>query len=135
MKLLNDRNRAAIEFKHANVSAVMVAFGYPYIDGYKPRGNYQAMLVDAIEAQLTTNDELQAAVQAAVLRPATAAALTDPASVWVPTPKPARGKEAPAGYAPRLSPATRHYLAPEARNRSLDLPGEPFIVEPPKPPL
>src|SRR3546814_17676841 len=71
MKLLNDRNRAAIEFKHANVSAVMVAFGYPYIDGYKPRGNYQAMLVDAIEAQLTTNDELQAAVQAAVLRPAT----------------------------------------------------------------
>src|SRR3546814_1677337 len=56
MKLLNDRNRAAIEFKHANVSAVMVAFGYPYIDGYKPRGNYQAMLVDAIEAQLTTND-------------------------------------------------------------------------------
>src|SRR3546814_10343530 len=68
MKLLNDRNRAAIEFKHANVSAVMVAFGYPYIDGYKPRGNYQAMLVDAIEAQLTTNDELQAAVQAAVLQ-------------------------------------------------------------------
>src|SRR3546814_5887934 len=74
MKLLNDRNRAAIEFKHANVSAVMVAFGYPYIDGYKPRGNYQAMLVDAIEAQVTTNDELQAAVQAAVLRPATRSA-------------------------------------------------------------
>src|SRR3546814_20602894 len=83
IKLLKDRNRAAIEFKHANCSAVMVAFGYPYIDGYKPRGNYQAMLVDAIEAQLTTNDELQAAVQAAVLRPATAAALPDPASVWV----------------------------------------------------
>src|SRR3546814_20367338 len=119
MKLLNDRNRAAIEFKHANVSAVMVAFGYPYIDGYKPRGNYQAMLVDAIEAQLTTNDELQAAVQAAVLRPATAAALTDPASVWVPTPKPARVKEAPAGYAPSFSPAKRDYLAQEARNRSL----------------
>src|SRR3546814_13082926 len=87
------------------------------------------MRVDAIEAQLPTNDALQAAWQAAVLRPATATALTDPASVWVPTPKPARVKEAPAGYAPSFSPAKRDYLAQEARNRSLGRAGELFIVE------
>src|SRR3546814_19746328 len=87
------------------------------------------MRVDAIEAQLPTNDALQAAWQAAVLRPATATALTDPASVWVPTPKPARVKEAPAGYATSFSPAKRDYLAQEARNRSLGRAGELFIVE------
>src|SRR3546814_19246318 len=84
MKLPNDRNRAAIEFKHANVSAVMVAVGYPYIDGYKTRGNYQAMLVDAIEAHLTPNHALQDPVTAAGLRHDTAAAMTAPASVWDP---------------------------------------------------
>lgn len=129
LKLLDGRNRASVEFKHANISAVMVALGYPYIDGYKPRGNYQALLVDAVEAQLMANDELQAAVEAAVQRPATTAAVADPASVWVPTPKPARVNESQAGYAPNLSPAKRDYLAQEARNRSLGRAGELFIVE------
>src|SRR3546814_5455962 len=107
----------------------MVVLGYPYIDGYKPRGNYQAMLVDAVEAQLVANDELQAAVQAAVLRPANAAAVADLANVWVPTPKPARVKEAAADYSPNFSPAKRDYLAQEARNRSLGRAGELFVVE------
>jgi hypothetical protein len=129
LKLLDGRNRASVEFKHANISAVMVALGYPYIEGYKPRGNYQAMLVDAVEAQLMTNDELQAAVEAAVTRPAAATAMADPASVWVPSPKPARVRESAAGYAPNFSPAKRDYLAQEARNRSLGRAGELFIVE------
>src|SRR5690606_3083867 len=84
MPRLNGRSRASVEFKHANISAVMLALGYPYIEGYKPRANYQAMLVDAVEAQLALNDELQAAVQAAVLRPAITASAADPEKVWVP---------------------------------------------------
>ena len=38
---LDGRSRASLEFKHCNISAVLLALGYPYIDGYKPRGNYQ----------------------------------------------------------------------------------------------
>jgi hypothetical protein len=130
MKLLGDRrNLGAIEFKHANISAVMIALGYPYIDGYKPRGNYQALLVDVVEAQLLTNDELQAAAQAAVMQPASAVPVDDPASIWVPTPKGVRVKETAAGYAPRFSPAKRDYLIQEARNRSLGRAGELFVVE------
>jgi hypothetical protein len=129
LNLLDRRNRASVEFKHANISAVMVALGYPYIDGYKPRGNYQAMLVDVVETQLLVNEELQAAVQAAVLRPATAAPVTDLSNVWVPRPRPARIKEAPPTYAQTFSPAKRDYLAQEARNRSLGRAGELFIVE------
>lgn len=129
MQLLDGRSRASVEFKHANISAVMIALGYPYIDGYKPRGNYQALLVDAVEAQLATHDELQAAAQAAVLRPAAVVAVSDPASVWVPTPKPARVEEKAAKYAPKFSAVKRDYLAQEARNRSLGRAGELFVVE------
>src|SRR5690606_24363474 len=52
MQVLDGRSRPSIEFKHCNISAVMLALGYPYIDGYKPRGNYQALLADVVEAQI-----------------------------------------------------------------------------------
>ena len=49
MQLLQGRNRASIEFKHANISAVLLNLGdLPYIDGYKPRSNYQQMLEKAV---------------------------------------------------------------------------------------
>jgi len=126
---LDGRSRQSIEFKHCNISAVMLALGFPYIDGYKPRGNFQGMLLDVVEAQVQTNIELQEAAQAAVLRPATAAALTISDEVWVPAPRPSRIREAPAGYTPRFSPAKRDYLAQEARNRSLGHAGELFVLD------
>ena len=46
---LKSRSDASIEFKHANISAVLVNLGLPYIDGYKPRGNFQALLATAVE--------------------------------------------------------------------------------------
>ena len=126
---LDGRRRPSIEFKHCNISAVMLALGFPYIDGYKPRGNYQAMLLDAVEAQVQTNVELQDAAQAAVLRPATAAALEASEAIWVPAPKPSRIRETPASYMPCFSPAKRDYLAQETRNRSLGRAGELFVLE------
>lgn len=129
MQRLNGRNRASVEFKHANISAVMIALGYPYIDGYKPRGNYQAMLMDAVEAQLSADHELQTAVQAAVQRPAAPMQLTDVDGIWVPRPKSSRIRETAAPYVPNFSPAKRDYLAQEARNRSLGRAGELFVAE------
>lgn len=129
MRLLNGRSRASVEFKHANISAVMLALGYPYIEGYKPRANYHALLLDAVEAQLALHEELQAAVEAAVLRPAIAANVVDPGNVWVPTPKAAAVKDTLATYAPNFTTAKRDYLAQEARNRSLGRAGELFVVE------
>src|SRR5688572_12448610 len=38
---LQGRVAASVEFKHANISAVLVDLQLPYINGYKPRGNYQ----------------------------------------------------------------------------------------------
>ena len=47
-----DRSRLAIERKHQNISAVLVALGLPSIKGYKPLANYQQALFDAIEARI-----------------------------------------------------------------------------------
>lgn len=129
MQRLDGRSRQSIEFKHCNISAVMLALGFPYINGYKPRGNYQGMLLDAVEAQVQNNIELQDAAQAAVLRPAAAMARDSGGAIWVPAPKPSRIREAPASYTPRFSPARRDYLAQEARNRSLGRAGELFVLE------
>jgi hypothetical protein len=41
---LNGRSAGAIEFKHCNLSAVLCGMKLPYIDGYKPRFNYQRSL-------------------------------------------------------------------------------------------
>lgn len=125
---LDGRSRQAVEFKHCNISAVMVALGYPYVQGYKPRANFQAMLLDTVASQAQDNAAVQEAAQAAVLRPATAAALADPGSVWVPAPQPHRVSEPPAPYTPSFS-AVRDYLAQEARNRSLGRAGELFVLD------
>jgi hypothetical protein len=38
------RSKGSIEFTHANISAVLLNLGdLPYIDGYKPRSNYQQL--------------------------------------------------------------------------------------------
>jgi len=59
--VLTKRSRGSIEFKHANISAAMIVLGYRYVDGYKPRPNYQELLRDVIEARMAARPELAAA--------------------------------------------------------------------------
>lgn len=42
------RSKGSIEFKHQNISAVLEVLGLPYIQGYKPRRNFQESLVHAV---------------------------------------------------------------------------------------
>jgi len=46
--VLKARSRGSVEFKHANTSAILTLHGYPYIDGYKPRYNFQALLEQVV---------------------------------------------------------------------------------------
>lgn len=46
--LLRARSKGSVEFKHANISTVLTLYGYPYIDGYKPRFNFQALLEQVV---------------------------------------------------------------------------------------
>jgi hypothetical protein len=49
---LKKRTRTSIEYKHENISAVLVSLGLPYINGYKPASNYQRLLAQEVEAYL-----------------------------------------------------------------------------------
>lgn len=58
LPLLSGRKEAAVEFKHCNVSGVLVGMGLPYVEGYKPRGNYQQLLADRVAAFLDGRPQL-----------------------------------------------------------------------------
>src|SRR6185369_12997206 len=73
---LAGRSDGSIEFKHANISAVLTGLGLPYIEGYKPRGNYQSLLAMEVEAFLDKNPAfMEQLADAAMINPEKAPAL------------------------------------------------------------
>ncbi|MCS3891431.1 hypothetical protein M2171_000564 [Bradyrhizobium japonicum USDA 38] len=50
-----DRSKSSVEFKHRNISAVLVELGLPSIRGYFPAENYQAAIIAAIDRYLSQN--------------------------------------------------------------------------------
>ena len=129
--LLDGRSGPAIEFKHANISAVLIDLGRPYIAGYKPRSNYQHLLRTEIESRLANGIELDRIILTAVDAEAAAAAppLTLDA-VIVPVPVREQREATYERLKPKPAPATRiNYLEREARNASLGRAGELFALE------
>ena len=62
-QMLLNRSMGSIEFKHQNISAVMIDLGLPYISGYKPRSNYQGLLKEITAACLDSFPELIKAIE------------------------------------------------------------------------
>jgi len=58
MPLLQNRSEGSVEFKHQNISAILMELGQPYIVGYLPRSNYQQSLRNAIIQYLDRNPNL-----------------------------------------------------------------------------
>ena len=72
-RLLQGRSKASVEFKHANISAVLTLHGYPYIDGYKPSFNFQALLEQVVLEYLEVDrDFFDPLVAGPVLNPTAA---------------------------------------------------------------
>lgn len=123
---VNNRSEGSIEFKHQNISAVLVEMGFPYISGYKPRFNYQSQLKEVVLAHLAANqDEIEviSTVEDAAAQPFT--------SNW----KNVLDDELPERIA-SIDPPKRKYLARktnyskrEASNRKLGENGEAFVIE------
>lgn len=127
VKLLKNRSEGAVERKHSNISAVLIELGCPYIAGYKPLGNYQSLLYDVVADRLNNNDLFDRAALAAVQMPAAAPLPKDFANVLVDPPKLSHTAREPD--VPKIRTATkRDYIDREARNASLGLAGEEFVV-------
>lgn len=57
--LLQNRSDGSVEFKHQNISAILIELGQPYIKGYLPRFNYQQILKEAVIGYLSQNRKIE----------------------------------------------------------------------------
>jgi hypothetical protein len=107
----------------------MIDLGFPYLRGYQPRANYQALLGLVAEQQVSRSAALDRAALAAVQQPAVTPEQTDFKRVR--TTAPSRHEQASLNEPQRpllFKAVKRDYLEREAQNRSLGLAGEEFIV-------
>jgi hypothetical protein len=133
-RMLSGRTDAAIERKHQNISAILIEMGLPYVSGYKPLGNYQHILREAVAARLDGNRRLLTVVEEVVERPATVPSVDDILAAM--ESRPIRAPGAPFGVRDRTPDEGRvrtarqvDYLAKETRNRSLGAAGEEFVLQ------
>jgi hypothetical protein len=127
LQTLIGRSEGSLEFKHQNVSAVLMALGEVWINGYKPKANFQDSLVDAVARWLHRN-------HAWTTRPpkwsaSAASGLAEEAMLWI-GPPPTRSNAPPPPELERLTAiANRFDVADrDARNRALGKAGEERVL-------
>ena len=118
-----DRSEGSIEMKHQNISAVMVELGLPRIEGYVPAKNYQALLLEAVDACLNDNAELRGLLEGQNPVPGSRELVFDRCP-----PAARKGRPPPGDEVTRIirkfDPAQR-----DARNRALGTAGEELVLE------
>ena len=128
--LLRGRSKGSVEFKHANISAVLTLYGYPYIDGYKPRSNFQALLEQVVLEYLDLHRNFfEPLVAGPVLNPTTSpdASTLDMNRLVEPPPEAMRIPH--TMWSPTAKPSRFDFVARDAANRDLGRRGEEFVVE------
>ena len=129
LQKLNGRTDSAVERKHQNISAILIEFGVPYISGYKPLGNYQALLREIVEERLRLDSQFEKTADIACSVPAVPPLLSEYSNLLVDPPKFNHAAREPEAGIYRAVPQKRDYLAREARNASLGLAGEEFALQ------
>jgi len=59
LPLLANRSEGSVEFKHQNISAVLINQGQPYIKGYLPRFNFQRILEEKVVEYLFEDNKIE----------------------------------------------------------------------------
>lgn len=130
--VLQVRSRGAIEFKHQNISAVLLELGYPYVSGYKPRRNYQELLRTVVTQRLAASPHLERTASEAVDAPVDSMPeIPDILSLLVAPPAPVERR---AEYTGVHEPRTRsgnfvNWLERESHNRSLAAACEKLVLD------
>lgn len=124
---LNSRTEGSIEFKHQNISAVLIKYGFPYILGYKPRSNYQSLLEDVILDFLAKFNDVTELFERFAREDAQAGKVYDYSNLLVNPPQIDSVMESESHYrTPSLNKP--NYLLIEQQNRSLGERGEELIL-------
>ncbi len=126
--LLNNRSEGSIEFKHQNISAILINLGRPYITGYLPRYNYQNLLEDEVIDYLIHHSEIESDfhqfVEKDLIKPQTRLdfekiIVTPPEMLTVTEPKPLY----------KHKTIKINYLEKEQSNKVIGLYGEEIVIE------
>lgn len=128
--VLRQRSKASVEFKHANISAILTLYGYPYIGGYKPRANFQAMLEQVVLEYLEVHrDFFDPLMSGPVLNPT---AVPEPRLIDVNRalePAPESMRIPRAEWSPTRGLRRLDFVERDATNRDLGRRGEGFVLE------
>jgi hypothetical protein len=125
---LPNRSKGAVEFKHQNISAVLVDLGYDYLDGYRPAANAQGSLREVVAQHLAARPELASLLSRLLELPAEAPDGAVPLKLVAPPPRDERARPVYEWSAPRPAPRSVDFADIEARNRSLGLAGEQAVL-------
>ncbi|MEN9855243.1 MAG: hypothetical protein RL186_1262 [Pseudomonadota bacterium] len=129
--LLPRRSRGSIEFKHQNISAVLLGLGQPWIMGYKPASRFQLSLIDAVLKQLDERPFWTKPVHAKVTGDAwIRLSLAEPTSLWI-GPPPTHSNAPPPVDPQFMAVIAQKYdvAARDHSNRELGQAGEAHILE------
>ncbi len=119
------RGEGSIEYKHQNISAVLMGLGETWIVGYRPAFNYQRALEDAVLRWLAANPDWTTRT------PSLAAMnqLAENQALWIgPAPTLSNAPE-PNELAQAMAVARRYNVAErDERNRALGRAGEELVL-------
>jgi hypothetical protein len=125
-RMLDNRSKAAVEYKFQNISAVLVNHGQAYIRGYLPAQNYQNALEAAVLEWLEGRSDLVEVVDdSPVLNPAPPSRVPAFSEILSPPPDPRRTARRPSS--PRAVKVD--FVRRDAENRILGQRGEEFVFE------
>ena len=114
------RSRGSVEFKHQNISAVLLELGMDWISGYKPAVNYQNALIDAVDRYLS--------LHGALMELASPPYRQEPVNtIFVPPP----ALDLSKASTPRLRQLIQKFdpVERDHRNRALGRAGEEFVLD------
>ena len=125
---LNDRSNGSIEYKHQNISAILLRASQIYIQGYKPAWNYQSLLEDVVLSQLGLLDKELSKLEDVLLgEPGHSVQVSDWKALFVEPPE--RQIELQLKDKHIRKPRIINYSEREARNKKLGANGEEFVMK------
>jgi hypothetical protein len=125
--LLPARSDGSIEFKHQNISAILINLSLPFIKGYLPRWNYQRLLEDTVIHYITGQREsLEKSFDKFTDMAKIGVTLNDFGILDVDPPQKSLIKEPVIDYVRR--PIKVNYLEREQQNSQLGKKGEDFAM-------
>lgn len=128
LPLLSNRSDGSIEFKHQNISAILINQGQPYIKGYLPRFNFQRILEEKVVEYLFEDHKIENQIKQFVEQePIQNSAKIKFDKFIVDAPKTELISEPFLSY--NRKPIKINYLEKEQKNQSLGRFGEELVLK------